>query len=374
MTETVFLRGDEYFAALLADVAAAKHAIDLETYIFANDKLGLMLIDALSVASQRGVKVRILVDGAGTSGWSLDVARKLASTSIEIRFYHPFLWRFWQWRHTITRLPFLKKTLYFLTQANKRNHRKVCHIDHQILYIGSANISQCHLSEAQGGEGWRDTVVRLTKFEKKEWQEAFHAAWNHVTIQERFHHIFEPVNLNADIRLNYTRHRRRMLYKNLVRRIAKCRHRVWITNAYFVPDNFLLRKLIERANLGVDVRVILPQKTDVMFLSWASSAFYQRLLKAGVRIFEYLPSMLHAKTLILDDWFLIGSSNLNHRSLLHDLEVDVVIHEAENRHKIEMQFMADISDSRELDLTSWNKRNWFQKLAGRMILYLKYWL
>jgi cardiolipin synthase len=110
-----------------------------------------------------------------------------------------------------------------------------------------------------------------------------------------------------------------------------------------------------------------------MMMPWASSTFYYNLLKAGVRIFEYLPSMLHAKSLILDDWMLIGSSNLNHRSLLHDLEADINIVSPAAKQKLEQHFLDDLTKSREISLSSWStSRPWWQRLMGRLVLYLKY--
>src|SRR5207249_2714190 len=104
-------------------------------------------------------------------------------------------------------------------------------------------------------------------------------------------------------------------YKNLLRRLSRCEKRVWITNAYFIPDAFLMKKLQDAAKRGIDVRILLPRKSDIAIMPLASSMFYNRLLRSGVRIFEYLPKILHSKILIIDDWMLIGSSNLNHRSL-----------------------------------------------------------
>jgi cardiolipin synthase len=110
-------------------------------------------------------------------------------------------------------------------------------------------------------------------------------------------------------------------------------------------------------------------------MPWASTTFYYSLLKSGVKIFEYLPSVLHAKSLILDDWALIGSSNLNHRSLLHDLEVDVKIIDPIAKQKLENLFCEDLTQARELSLDSWKKHRPFrQRFLGRLVLYLKFWI
>ncbi len=372
--EIIFLKGQDYFDSLLADIAKAKDKIDLETYIFNNDNLGIKVATALAEAAKRGVQVRVLVDGIGTPSWGGAVLHQFKTSGVKTRVFNPIPWRFWQWGSVIIKMPFLVRIAYLFSRMNKRNHRKVCIIDQKYVYIGSANISECHLSVELGGKSWRDTVVRLSNAPIANLKAAFEDAWNHIPIQERLHNIVEPVNTQAMFRLNNSRHQRRVLYRNLLYRLGKCRQRVWITNAYFVPDNFLLKKLQDLARSGIDVRILLPQKSDILMMTWASATFYESLLKAGVRIFEYIPSMLHAKSLILDDWHIVGSSNLNHRSLLHDLEVDVTIRSTTSKKLIEEQFLTDLSLAKEIDLQSWQKRTWFQKAVGKLILYLKFWI
>ena len=372
--EALFLDGNSYFQALIQDIAAAQTSVELETYIFQNDYLGKRVAAALLSAKQRGADVKVLVDGVGSSHWGGSLTKQLEAAGIKTHVFHPFPWQLWQWGRAVVRLPALMKIIYFMLKMNRRNHRKVCIIDQKIAYVGSANIDQCHLAKEDGGQGWRDTGVRLLDAPLNDLQTAFDAAWNHVPIQERIQGIFQPVDVNSIFRLNNTRHRRRVLYKNLLRRVAKCKKRVWITNAYFVPDNFLLRKLNDLARKNVDVRIVLPQKSDIFLMPWASASFYENLLKSGVRIFEFTPSMLHAKTLILDDWFIVGSSNLNHRSLLHDLEVDVTIRSHEAKQLLEQQFLADLAQATEITLQDWRARTRWQKLIGRLVLYIKYWI
>lgn len=363
-----------YYNRLIEDISNAQQSIDLETYIFNKDAIGQTIAEALAAAAQRGVKVRVLVDGAGTPVWGSSLTRMLESSGVKTRIFHPFPWRLWHWSRSVVRVPTILKAIYLLLKINSRNHRKVCIIDNKIAYVGSLNISQSHLDKKQWGEYWRDTAVRLNGAEFEELSFAFEAAWNHMPVQERIREIFRHINKNPIFRLNNTRHRRRILYKNLLRRISQCKERIWITNAYFVPDTFLLRKLEKAAQRGVDVRILLPKKSDVFIMPWASSMFYQNLVQSGVRVFEYLPTMLHAKSLILDDWVTIGSSNLNHRSLMHDLEVDVNIRFPESKQLIADQFIADLKQSREVQMNDWMKRPYYQRIIGYMALFLKYWI
>lgn len=373
--ETIFVDGSQYFEALITDINQAQVSIDLETYTFQRDFLGKKIIQALIDAAVRGIKVRVMVDGAGTPWWSTQFARLLEKSGAITKVFHPFPWQLWNWSRSVAKPPFLTKWIFLILKSNSRNHRKVCLIDEKIAYVGSLNVSQCHLSSFHGGSNWRDTALRLTNTDLGELSRAFELAWDHLTIKERIRETFRDVRRHPTIRSNHTRHRRRILYKTLLRKISTCRQQIWITNAYFVPDSFLLKRLQEAAKAGVDVRILLPKKSDVMMMPWASTAFYFNLLKAGVRIFEYLPSILHAKTLILDDWALIGSSNLNHRSLLHDLEVDILLSDPKSIQSLKDQFLLDLNHARELSLPRWRMdRPRYQRWLGRMLLYVKYWI
>lgn len=373
--EELYTNGSDYFKALLQDIEQANHSIYLETYIFEKDLLGQRVVDALARAAHRGILVRVLVDGCGSPSWGNAIAARLEAAGAESKVFHPFPWHLWNWSRSVVHLPFLLKGIYLFLKLNSRNHRKVCLIDHKIAYIGSVNISKAHLNIEEGGDGWRDTCVRLRNINLQDLQAAFDSAWMHRTIKERLRAIFTHIKANPTIRLNYNRHRRRILYKNLLRRIDQAKERIWITNAYFVPDNFLLKRLLEAAGRQIDVRILLPRKSDIRFMPWASSTFYEKLLKSGVRIFEYLPSILHAKTLIIDDWMLVGSSNLNQRSLLHDLEADIHLTTLRATKRLADQFLADLEHSMEISLNNWlSKRPWHQRLFGRIFLYIKYWI
>ncbi|MCB1827143.1 MAG: cardiolipin synthase B, partial [Coxiellaceae bacterium] len=348
---------------------------ELETFIFDKDHLGDRIVDALEKTAARGVHVRILVDGAGSPLWTTNYAKRLEKAGAKTRVFHPFPWQLWNWSRSVVKLPWMIKLIYLLLKSNSRNHRKVCIIDDTHAYVGSVNISKCHLSKKEGGDDWRDTAVRLSGANLNPLIDAFNAAWTHRGIKERLRELFLRMRHEQLIHLNHSRHRRRILHKRLLRRINNCKHRIWITNAYFVPDTFLLRRLKEAAKKGVDVRILLPKKSDVLMMPWASSTFYYSLLKAGVRIFEYLPSMLHAKSLIIDGWASLGSTNLNHRSLLHDLEADVNLTQPQSKELLEKLFLEDLQLSHEVDLDTWHRiRPLRQRFLGRIVLYLKYWI
>lgn len=371
--ERILVNGD-FFSSLLRDIQEAKKSIDLEIYMFNEDAIGKKIGEALIEASKRGVTVRILVDGAGSPMWGGPLTKQIEAAGIETHVYHPFPWNIWHWSRDSHQHSFFQKLLFLLSKVNSRNHRKVVIIDKHILYVGSANIAMCHLSKEESGDAWRDTSVRLTNVRLRDVQYAFDKAWGGISLRRRLRRVFRIIQKDPTIRLNDSLVQRNILYKQLISKIARAKTRIWITNAYFVPDNVLLKKLAAAAKKGIDVKLLLPHESDVPIVSLVSNTFYIFLLKSGVKIFEYLPSVLHAKLLIIDDWYLVGSSNLNYRSLRHDLEVDVSIQTSTAKAILERQFIEDLKESKEVFLVDLNSQPFYKKIIGRILLFVRYWI
>ena len=374
--EVIYTDGSAYFTALIDTINQATESILLETYIFQKDILGQRICQALINAAQRGVDIRILVDGCGSPYWGAQFAKQLERAGAQSRIYHPFPWSIWNWSRSVVKLPLLLKWIYFVLKMHKRNHRKVCIIDQKIAFVGSLNVTKDHLNHRDGGNNWRDTGIRLSNTHFDDLTEAFECAWTHRTIKERIKDTFSSIRKDPIIRLNNSRHRRRILYKHLLRRIHQAKKRLWITNAYFMPDNFLLRQLKQAAMRGVDVRILLPHKSgNLLPIPWTSTAFYTSLLQAGARIFEYLPSVLHAKSFIIDNWMIVGSSNLDHLSLLHNLEIDVRLTHQHSKDHVISQFLIDLDNSKELRLDNLKQHcPFYKRIFGQLMLYMKYWI
>lgn len=363
--EKLYIRGDQYFIDLLRDIHAARHTVDLETYIFELDAVGRAFIAALSHAAARGVRVRLLLDGVGLPLADADLLRELESAGIPFRIFHPIPWFFRHWRHTAGRLnPW---TLW--SRLNHRNHRKTCCMDRRTAWIGSFNITARHLPREQGGEDWRDTAVRVHNVDTAILEHAFERAWS-----PWFRRPRPPCPAGSHFRLNETRRKRRRLQRDLIRRIDRGRERIWITNAYFVPDERFLRGLNAAAGRGVDVRLVLPAVSDIFFMPWTAAVFYRSLLEHGVKIYEYLPAVLHAKTLIIDDWMTVGSSNLNSRSLRHDLEADYALTSPEARSALETQFLDDLGLSHAVSVADFSSRPCWQRWLAHGLMFTSHWL
>lgn len=373
--EQIFSSGEEHYSALLTDIGEAEHSIDFESYIFSNDEAGQEIAQGLIEALQRGVNVRVLVDGVGSPFWASGLAPKLERAGAQTKIYNPFPWQIWNWQRSTRRHWLILKWMYLFFNLNSRNHRKTTIVDKRIAYIGSFNVHKCHLPKKRGGFGWRDTSVRISDTNLSDLIDAFEHTWHHQTIRERLRDAFHRVKRNPRFRLNTTRFTRRILFKNLLKRLRQSEKRIWITSAYFVPNPPLLRRVKEASKRGVDVRLLLPKKSDMLIVDWIGKTYYPSLLKSGVRVFEYEPAMLHAKSIIVDNWMLVGSTNLNSRSLIHDLEIDAEIQTKQAKQELNDLYLRDLQKSQEITFSHWNKRlSLFKRIMVRIFIYFKYFM
>lgn len=362
--EEVFFEGEAFFSRLLDAIARARKTVDLETYIFDRDELGTSVLRALREAASRGVTVRLLLDGFGCAHWSYGDLIPLRRAGIQVRFYHPLPWQRaqYRWLNLLT----VRRALLGLWRLNRRNHRKTCIIDGESAFAGGMNVSAEHLT-------WRDTSVGIRGKDVQLLTIAFDQAWSHALgfLRPR---VGRAMRASTLVRLNFTQRQRRESYRELLERMVEARARVWVTNPYFIPDLSLIRALRFAAWAGVDVRLLVPQKADVWGIRWAIQAFYRVLLTARVRIYEYRPRVLHAKSVLIDQWALVGSSNLNHRSLLHDLEADIVLKKKPSLEVLEARFLKDLEVSHEIELGKWKRRGLWQRFIEGVAILFKRWI
>lgn len=373
MKEVIYQQAEPYFHSALKAIDQAQVEIDMEAYIFDSDQTGKQFVQALKQAARRGVIVRLLVDGVGIDAGFSRLAEDLISAGVLVRIHRPLPWHFEHWPLALTSNKGIQKFWYLLSYMNKRNHRKLLVIDQQTVWLGSINISQKHLSSEHGGDNWRDTAIELRNIDTLPVQQAFNANWNRWRRKNK-RQIARDI-IRSPFLFNFTRALRVQHRKNLLLNIRLAQQRIWISNAYFVPDAKLLRALIVASHNGTDVRILLPRKSDVVFIPWASTYFYEQLLNAGVKIYEYQTGILHTKTLLIDSWASIGSSNFNRRSLLHDLEVDYIIQQADSIRRLEDDFLADLELSEEIHEHELQTNKRWQRVLGWLILVLfGYWV
>jgi cardiolipin synthase len=365
--EVVVSDGQLYFDSIVADIGLAKSRIDLEVYIFSDDIAGRRVAKALILAARRGVQVRILVDGVGSKWWGGELADLLREAGVQVRVFHPLPWHFWKLTDEFGTRTWIWKIFFLWAKINRRNHRKTLIIDSKKAWVGSFNVSASHLPVSIGGGGWRDSAVCVVDQRVFDLQLVFEKTWTQDWVRKLKLPAFKFPRL---VRLNQSRWQRTRSYRDLLMRVMFCRDRIWITSAYFIPEFKILQRLIKAARSGVEVRILLPKQSDVRFMTWSAKSFYHQLLEAGVQIFEYYPSVLHAKVVVLDDWVTVGSSNLNHRSILKDLEVDLVVLDDSSRREVMNQFAKDLMSSDRIEKENMIGSS-FYIFLGRIILLLR---
>lgn len=333
----VYTEGDRLYAAMLAAIRSARHSVELESYIFADDEVGRRFIEVLSARARAGVMVRVTLDAVGSLFWgSRAVEKALSRGGVHVHWFHR-----WSWRAPL--------------RYNRRNHRKLLVVDGKKGFFGGFNIHRQNSRAAYGETRWRDTHLEVQGPLAMDLQTLFDALWRRR--QRR-----SPVTLAAggnQLITNYSRRGRQFLHMLFTSKFATARQSIHLTTPYFVPDYRTRRGLMRAAQRGVDVRLLVPHKNNERVAQWAAHAAYANLLAAGVHIHEYLPRMLHAKTLVVDgEWCSVGTANLDYRSFFLNYELNLASEDPVLVGTLERQFRQDLTESALVRSRRWAKRSW----------------
>ena len=350
---TLLEDGEATYAAMLAAIRSAKHHVHLETYIYEQDEIGRKFADALIERRKAGVKVRLIYDSYGSKNTPRAFFDDLRTNGIDVVEFNP-----------------ADPANLLTLRINQRDHRKLLIVDGRIAFLGGINISSVYASDSSVRAGdkpfdqrpWRDTHIQVEGPVVGDLQRSFIAHWN----KQRKENLDETGLLpklspagslviralegSGDDRLN-------PLYVTFLSAIAAAQTEVHITVAYFVPDPRLLEELKAAAQRGVDVKLILPSRTDNWVVFNAGRSFYEELLESGVKIYERKNRLLHSKTAAIDGvWSTVGSTNLDWRSLLHNEELNVVILGPEFGGRMEALFARDLANSELVTREKWRSR------------------
>lgn len=380
--------------AQLSAIRQAQHHIHLITYILTDDKLPQEYQEALLERRAAGVQVRLMFDSVGGRTVGEDFLKVLTDAGVEVRSYGSMN-------------PLADEPL----RVSRRHHRKILVVDGKVAFTGGINISDEYLRasgssgkpakkpEKSGASvGWRDTHIRVEGPAVAEFQRLFFESWGQghepippspeywpklerqgsmlvraVTQQGRDVHeaVIQKLGLAGGQRSKPDA----PIYASYLAAIQEARRRIWITQAYFIPNDEFLDALKAAARRGVDVRVLVPSTSDIGLMVQASRFHYAPLLDAGARIFEYKGPMLHAKTAVVDGaWSTVGSSNIDFRSFVHNDEANAIILGSSFGDEMERMFLDDVSDAREIMRKDWEHRAWTEKLRQRLAALLKYWI
>jgi cardiolipin synthase len=356
-----YFRGEDAFAAMRAAVTGAEREILLESYIYKDDHAGRAFLKDLAGAAARGVTVKVLADAVGSYHTREEFWQEMERSGIEHRLFHPLFKQLWY-------QPF-------------RDHRKILVVDRRIAFTGGMNIgdeygSAVRRKKVKAGDIWRDTHVRVIGPAAWEMAVVFSEGWNRSGGSEL--HLLPLPGEEAEgplprILVLDSRFRRGQAESAaaLAAVVGAARDRVWITNAYFAPGWAAVRVLGSAARRGVDVRLMLPGRSDVPLARHAGHGYYMRLLDRGVRVFEYDASILHAKTLVADNYVSVaGSTNLDFRSFLFNAECDLLILDEAVAGTMTRAFEEDMTHAQEIHRSAWRRRPALHRLGDRLARWL----
>ncbi|WP_176479999.1 phospholipase D-like domain-containing protein [Mesorhizobium sp. WSM3859] len=345
------VNGDEIFPAMLQAIGAARSSIDMETYIYWSGSVGYQFATALAEKSREGVEVRVLVDWLGSLPFDENLIHIMTGAGVRFQRYRPVYW-------------------YTLDRVNNRTHRKLLIVDGQVAFTGGVGIADNWLGDARNPNEWRDTHYRIEGPTVAAFQAAFAENWLETvgeTLQgEKFYPPPEPAGaLSTQLVLSSQPNGSEDLELMMLAAIAAAKDHLRIGMAYFVPDEIALQQILDARKRGVAVDVIVPNSlTDVPIVRKGSRHFWGELLEAGVRIYEFQPTMYHPKLLIVDDvWASFGSTNLDERSLRLNDEASLNVYGRDFAQTQIDLFNEDLKRSRQISLAEWQARPLTEKVT-----------
>lgn len=360
-TARLLNNGVEIFPALLDALRKAERSINFMTYIWEKGKASDAILEVLMERARAGVNVRVMLDAMGALSAPKDRFEELEAVGGRVRWFQAF-------------------TLGKLTGFYKRNHRRAIVIDGKVAFTGGASVADKWLGDAEDEEHWRDIMVEMRGCLAGNLQSAFVQLWTNTTgevlIGDDFFPPADQQEQEDNPELKVSRHIHvlsspaqashplRMFFWTS---FACAKESIYLTSAYFAPDDETRKVLAERARAGVDVRLLLPNRfTDAKVVRLAGHAYFKALLEAGVRIYEYQTTMIHSKTVVVDGkWSIVGSANMDIRSKELNQESVVGLLDDEFGQQLVDTFFADLEQSKEIRLPEWERRGLLHRAAER---------
>jgi cardiolipin synthase len=350
----VLTNGEVYYEAELDAIRSARQHVNIEAYIFQKGEVTRRFLAALTERASAGVQVNMVVDAVGSFTTGVRYFRDLCAAGGRVHFYHPIRW-------------------YNLPRINNRSHREMIVVDGRVGFVGGAGFGDHWLLRHGRGRPkprWRDTMFRVQGPVVRDLQAAFAENWletsGEVLADMDYFRWCEAGGDTAAMVVASSPStgrsaRNRMIFQTL---LASAQTSIHITTPYFLPDRYARAELVRAVReRGVDLKVIVPGKHSDHFLTRVSSRrLFGKLLRAGARIYEYKPSMLHAKILLVDGmWSVVGSSNFDHRSFGINDEVNLAVFDPELTLRLEKDFADDLAHSRAVTYREWSRRSLLER-------------
>ncbi|HEY4316249.1 MAG TPA: cardiolipin synthase [Herbaspirillum sp.] len=356
---SLLVDGPSTYDAMFAAIAQARDNIDMETYIIEDDEEGKRFSDALIAKQKAGVQVNFIYDSVGSIGTPREFFQRMRDAGINVLEFNP-----------VNPLALRKGW-----DVNRRDHRKLLVVDGRVAFVGGINISSVYSSGSSASlkrrakprkpddQPWRDTHIRVEGPVVAGFQTLFMETWKQQKgdplAERKYFPQIKPIGEEVVRAIGSTPDQPySVIYVTLMSAINSAQSQVWLTNAYFVPDPQMLAALKDAVARGVDVRLLLPGKSDSALVFYASRSYYDELLQAGVKIYERQDALLHAKTAVIDGvWSTIGSTNLDWRSFVTNQEINAVVLGAGFGAQMQKMFNDDLKASTLFTLESWRTRS-----------------
>ena len=353
----------------------ATSSINLETYIFDQDPIGLQFAEVLMEKRRQGVTVNVMYDSVGTLGTPQEFFDRMRAAGINMLAFNPVN-------------PAKAKGNWSI---NNRDHRKLMVVDGRVAFTGGINISSDYANSSlfrsrrkpgnvdKNKVGWRDTHVKIEGPAVATLQWAFVNNWvsqetGELPARDYFPRL-APAGEKFVRVLATDPGSNSEIYKSLMVAINEAKKSVHITSAYFVSDQQIVDAMIAAAKRGVDVKLVLPGVSDHGLVMYAGQAFYEPLLAGGVKIYQLQVAVLHAKTAVIDEaWSTIGSANIDRRSFIHNYELNVVVIDPAFGREMESAFNEDLRDSKQVTLEQWRNRPWADRVKEWAARLTEYWI
>lgn len=356
----LLIDGQVYLRSMLTAIEAAHSYVFLEMYLWESGKVSDRFIAALQQAVLRGVKVHLLLDDYGCFGLNKRDRQRLTAAGVGLVLYNPIRFRHWH------------RNLF-------RNHRKLLLVDGEVAYTGGTGLTDQFDPEVNPSNHWHEAMLEMRGPVVLDWQHLFCETWEYWAKAPLFYPALPPGPApgsdSGRLTLQGRAHARSEIMRSFITHIRNARYEIWMATAYFVPP-WKLRRALRRAALrGVDVRLLLPgPRSDHPAVRYVGRRFYERLLRDGVRIFEYQPRFLHAKVLFCDQWVSVGSSNLDRWNYRWNLEANQETRGAEIVAEVRQLFLSDMAHCREIDYAGWQVRSRYRRLLewfwGRVVYWV----
>jgi cardiolipin synthase len=345
----ILLNGEEVFPAKLAAIRSARKTITYAQYVFEEGAPAADTARALAERCRAGVKVHVLVDAVGSLMMPSEYRDWMTEAGCQVASYRPI-------------------SPWAIDRVNYRNHRRILVVDGRVGITGGSGTSGKWSGNGKQEGQWRDTDMRVEGPVVSQLQGAFAENWLEATGvalggPEYFPWPLERKGgVDAQIVRSSPAGGSVAMYTMFLLAMASAHHSIYITNPYFVPDDKMIETLVQARQRGVRVVLILPGAIDHNLVRQASRAELGRLLKAGIKIYEYKAALLHSKTMVIDSmWATVGSTNLDRRSFELNEELNLVVYDAEIARRLEQVFVADLEQSREVTYQQWADRGFFSR-------------